>query len=164
MEQLKSKVNITLGEKEQKNVFLSVACGCLATVKNSMPGPDHQKKKRVLQDLRDDILATIAPKLPSIKEQNLKLFTDTIEASGKVMDSIMTEQPKRNGTHIMLNLVGFCLDQLPPSAKIYRKYNALFDLWEDAHKYEDARAGDRIFYRIESELQILIAQRSNGIL
>jgi hypothetical protein len=164
MEQLDTKINATLSEEEQKNVFLSVACGCLTTIKQGVPGPEHLKKKRVLQELRDDILDYVSRRIPGIKQGNIKLFTDTIEASGKVMDQINEEQPERNSTHIMLNLAGFCLDKLPLAPKHFRKYNALFELWEGAYKYEDTRAGDRIFNRIESELKILLAQRSGALL
>jgi len=163
MEQLKTGLDNNLNEQEMKNVYLAVACGCLKTIKGIVPGPEHSKKKRVLMQLHDEILQTGSRRLPRVSPKNLEMFKDVINASAKVLDDILKETGKM-GTHVMLNLVGFCMENVPLDKKHFRKYNALFDLWEEAYQYEDTRAGDRVFERIGAEVKILVAQRGGVIL
>jgi len=163
MEQLKTAVNKNLSKEEKKNVFLAVASGCFYTVHNMIPGPSHQKKKRVLRKLGDEIIQYAGRKIPKVREENTQLFHDTIVVSGEVLDRIL-EETGQQGAHVLLNLAGFCLEELPLNKRHYEKYNQLFDLFPDATRYKDIRSGERIFTRIESELEILIAQRGGAIL
>jgi hypothetical protein len=151
-----------LPQKEKKNVHLSVACGCLNYIYNATPGPNHSKKKRMLRQTYNQIIREVGPQLPQVSDHNMQLFKDTVTASGVVVQDIVD-----NGgieSHVLLNLAGFCLNELPLKDKHWKKFNSLFDLWEDAYEYKDVRSGDRIFNRIESEVQILVAQRGGVIL
>jgi tRNA isopentenyl-2-thiomethyl-A-37 hydroxylase MiaE len=163
MEQIELGFNKDLSVEEKKNVFLAVASGCFYTIHNMIPGPSHQKKKRVLKTLGDEIVRYASPKIPQIQKENMQLFEDTIVASGVVMDQIL-EETGLNGTHVMLNLAGFCMEELPLNKRHYEKYNRLFDLFQNATQYKDIRSGERIFTRIETELEILIAKRGGVIL
>lgn len=152
-----------LTEKEKKNVYLAVAAGCLETIHNGIDGPHHSRRKRVLRQTREMLLRDIAPILPMINRHNMEMFKQTIQASETVLNQIIDEN-KAQKLHIILNLAGFCLHELPMRDKHWKAYNSLFDMWDEATKYIDVRSGDRIFQRIESELQIQVAQRGGVIL
>ena len=62
-----------------------------------------------------------------------------------------------NWLHILLNLVGFCMEELPLKNDHYKKYSSLFEMWDNACEYKDVRSGERIFNRVNSELEILVA-------
>lgn len=164
MEQLdlpNSKRNLT--EKEKKNVHLAVAAGALETIYNNLDEPKHSRRKRTLHNVREMILTDIAPLLPMINHHNMEMFKETIYCSERVLNQILDEN-KGQKLHIMLNLVGFCLHELPTRDKHWRAYNSLFDMWDEAYHYNDVRSGDRIFERIEAELKIQVAQRGGVIL
>ena len=152
-----------LSKQEQKNVYLAVACGCLNSIYNNIPGPRHQKRKRSCQQAHDMVLHTIAPVLPPVLPHNMELFKDTIHASSIILDDLGEEYIQR--IHIMLNLASFCLNELPANDKVWRKFNPLFDLWPGVwNNKDDIKAGERIFIRIDAEVQIQVAQRGGVIL
>lgn len=161
MEQIKLNKK-DLNNDERKNVFLVIACGCFNTIHNSIPGPPHKKQKRVLRTLAEELLQYVSPRIPKVESYNLSLFEDTIKASGTVLNKILDESGS-SGLHIMLNLAGFCMEKLPVSKSNIAKYNSLFDMWEEAQQYEDCKSGDHIFARIETEVNILVAQRGSTI-
>jgi hypothetical protein len=163
MEQITTGINVDLPTEEKKNVFLAITVGCLNTIHNSIPGPPHQRQKRVLRDFAQQILSHVSKRIPKVEEENIELFNATITASASVMDHIL-EETGQQGLHVMLNLAGFCMDKLPLTDWHHKKYNSLFDMWIGADKYEDAKSGERIFHRIESEVKILVAQRGGIIL
>ena len=164
MEQLDISRGVhNLTEQEKKNVHLAVCAGCLETIHDHIDEPNHSRRKRVLRQVRSMILSDLAPLLPPISVQNMEMFKETIRVSEKVMQEIL-EEHKNSRIHIMLNLAGFCLHELPARDKHWRAYNGLFDMWSEADQYIDVRSGDRIFNRIESELQIQVAQRGGVIL
>jgi hypothetical protein len=160
MDQLVTHKNLT--KKEKSNVFLAIAAGCLSAIDEMTPGPDHQRKKRELLKLRSTLIKDIGPVLPRVTDHNLELFKDTIHASDKVLKKII-DTPQQT-VHVLLNLAGFCLHELPLKNKHWEKFNTLFDFWPNAYKHQDILLGDRIFHRIESEVQILVAQRGGVIL
>jgi len=160
MEQLKTTRN--LSDREKKNVYLAVACGSLASIHENIPGPSHQRKKRVLRKVHEEIYMDIAPRLPRVEKHNMALFIDTVKASRKVMDEIV--KSGRQEVHVLLNLAAFCLRELPLRKKHWDLFNPLFEMWENASEYQDKRSGERIFLRIESEMAILVAQRGGIIL
>lgn len=161
MEQIEITKN--LSKEEKKNVYLAVAVGCLDTICGIVPGAPHKKKKRVCQELRQSILQDVIPQIPHVKPHNLELFKTTITASSTVLDNIMKDN-KEQEVHILLNLVGFCLNELPAKKAHWEKYNSLFELWKTAMQYHLVKSGERIFERIDSEVQILVAQRGGVIL
>lgn len=164
MEQIKTGIDNNLSKGEMQNVFFAVACGCLLTIVQITPGAKHTKRKRTLLNLHNEVFGYAVMHLPKVNEANIPMFNDIITASTKVMDKIV-EETGQSGVHVMLNLVGFCMENFPVLKKHTDKYNSLFELWgNEARQYEDARAGDRIFQRIESEAQILVAQRGGSIL
>jgi hypothetical protein len=92
----------------------------------------------------------------------MQLFVDTIRASDKVLKEFVKSGSQR--VHILLNLASFCLNELPLKKKHWDSFNPLFDLWEEAYAYQDIKSGERIFLRIEAEVQILVAQRGGVLL
>jgi hypothetical protein len=161
MEQLKINKHV-LSAGEKKNVLLSIACGCLNTVHNAIPGPPHKKQKRVLRTLATEIMAYVGPRIPRVESRNSQVFHETITAGAKVMDQILDENGTA-GLHIMLNLAGFCIDQLPVSKSNIAKYNSLFDMCDGAHRHQDKKSGEDIFKRIEAEVTLLVTQRGGAI-
>ncbi len=161
MQQLATHRN--LSEKEKKNVFLAIAAGCLKAAHDTIPGPEHQRRKRELRALKDRLLRHVYPRIPPVAPHNMELFKDTIRASEKVLHQIL-EETGQQAVHVLLNLAGFCIEELPLQKEHHQQYNALFDLWLDARQYKDVRSGERIFARIDSELQILVAQRGGIML
>ena len=160
MQDLLRKKNLT--GREKKNVFLAVACGCLSGISDEVPGPTHQKKKRVSQMLREELIRDVAPLLPRVADHNMDLFIDTIKASEVVLKEIIGEGIQI--IHVLLNLAAFCMEELPVKDKHKEKLVALFGMWDDAYAYQDVRSGDRIFTRIETEVQILVIQRGGVLL
>lgn len=160
MQDLIQSRNLT--KQEKKNVFLATACGCLGEIHDKTPGPWHLKKKRMLRVARQAILDDIGPMLPRVTDNNMELFIDTIKASDKVLKELMKNNEEKRD-HVLLNLASFCLNELPLRDKHWNKFNPLFDLFEGVHEYQDIKSGERVFHRIESEVQILVAQRG-GIL
>lgn len=160
MEQI--SITPTLPCKEKKNVFLAIAVGSMNTINSSIPGPDHKKQKRCLSQFSTDLLHYVGPQLPPVAPHNMQLFQDTIIAGGRVLEQILDETGFQ-GAHVMLNLAGFCMEQLPTNKRLEKRYMKLFEMWEGARKYKDVRSGERIFCRIESELEILITQRKGCI-
>jgi hypothetical protein len=156
-------VQKNLSEQEKKNVFLAIACGCLQTIYSETPGPRHLKKKRSCSQTYDKILNDIAPLLPRVQDKNMQLFKDTIHASNVVLLDIIKDGATR--IHVLLNLASFCLQELPLKDKHWEKFNLLFDLWPGVWNNKgDIKSGERIFLRIEAEVQILVAQRGGVIL
>lgn len=155
-------MSLNLPETEKKNVYLAVAAGCMETLEKHAPGKPHSRVKRELRQLRTMLIHDLAPRLARIHASNMRLFKDTIMASEKALEAISKEH-KQEQRHILLNLAGFCMEELSADDKHWRRYNKLFDLFPEAQQYKDVRSGDRIFTRINSELQILVAMRGGEI-
>lgn len=160
MEQIPLHKN--LSKEEKKNVYLAVACGALQVVHDIIPGPEHQKRKRILRQLRADILRYGSARIPKVAPHNMQLLKDTIIASEQGLAKIL-EEGNNNVFHILLNLAGFCMEQLPLQPDHFKRYNEFFTIWSDAYHYQDVRCGERVFNRLDSEIEILVAQRG-GIL
>jgi hypothetical protein len=149
---------LMINVEEKKNVYLAVAVGSLRSVYTIMGGYPHSKGKRVCMQTIENLMNNVAIKLPGVKDINMELFKSVILASQTVMDNI-ADTGKHKPIHILLNLASFCMEELPMKPKYWRKFMQLFDLYDKADVYEDVRAGERVFTRIESELEILTAQR-----
>lgn len=160
MEQIKidSQHSVELLDNEKKRIYLAVAIGCLNTIHNAIPGPPHRKQKRVLRQFGEQ-LNRQQYGFTKVSDVNLQLFQDHLVAAGTILDQVL-EETEQAGLHVMLNLTGFCLKELPLSQRYYERYDSLFTFWEGVHKSDDIESGNQIFQRIDAEVQKRVAQRS----
>jgi hypothetical protein len=140
-------------EPEIKNVFMAVAVGGLNVIARLEPAT-HTRKARMATQLAKLVMRESVRVLPKLDDHGVELAKAAIHSSEEVFERISIEEDLDQRL-IELNLVLFCMEELPLPKKCYRMISKLFDCFNHAEDYNAIRAGERVWQRIATEIEIL---------
>jgi hypothetical protein len=143
--------------QQKQNVYLAAVIGGLRVLAKAEP-TRHTRKAVQCFNTADSILLEAALKIPNIQNEHIEDAKTALLAMEDVFDSIC----KTEGIsyeHIALNLILFCMEELPLSPKQFRAMGRIFRCYHHADSYEAIRAGERVWTRLETEIEILTAQK-----
>ena len=138
-----------------RNIYHCVAIGGLDAIKNEQPQP-HTRIARLCGELSTMLLHDLTPVLPKITGETLSIGREVL---GAVEDSgtRIAKEMKISMDVLVLNLVSFCMDELPVTKRHVRRLQAIFECFPTVDQYESARAGHRVWERLRSECEICLA-------
>ena len=138
-----------------ENIYHCVAIGGLISLVQGQPQP-HTRRATIGQDLADRLLYDMTPLLPRVSDETIAIGTEAVNAMAETGTRLAREL-QIDIDIIVLNLVSFCMDELPCSRVHVRRLRKLIDCYPGVDQYEAIRAGHRVWERMTSECKILRA-------
>jgi len=140
-------------------VYLGITVRALVLIEDSIDEPSHSLRKRSVHQLNEKLFKYAAQCIGGSGKELIPV----VQAADKVFKEILKTH-KGMEQHVLINLVGHCMNELPTRESVDRKYERLCHILPEVCKVDDQESGDSIIDKVLAALTENNVENSHVIL